>query len=306
MFITSEGNYGFGNAKVSYYNFSDGNVTADVFQPKNNRPLGDVCQSMAIANGKGYIVVNNSGKVEVVNTGTFASEATITGFTSPRCLLAVSAAKAYVSDLYANAVSIVDLNTNHITGSIPCSGWTEQMLQSGANVYVAGHTTGKVYVINSLTDQLTDSIAVAKGAGSLAFDSAGKLWVLCGGETSSGTAGGLYRISTAGNSVEQMWPVAATDGPVRLQTNAEKDTLFYLDNGVFKMWTGAAALPGSAFIAQGSRNFYALGINPHSRQVYVGDAIDYTQAGKVYIYSSSGIQQSYFSAGTIPGSFTLY
>ncbi len=305
MFITNEGNYGFSNAKVSYYNFN-GTVTTDVFQPTNGRPLGDVCQGMTIIGSKGYVLVNNSNKVEVVNMNDFHSVATITGFNSPRYFLPVSATKAYVTDLYSNAITIVNLNTNTISGSIPCIGWTEQLVKSGNNVYVANHANGKVYVINSITDVISDSIAVAKGANSFQFDSSNKLWVLCGGEATSSAPGGLYKINTITDAVEQSFSFAVSESPWRLKINNTGDTLYYLNNGVDKMWTGAGALPSSAFIPQGSRNFYALGINPANNQLYVSDAIDYTQAGKIYLYSNSGAEQSHFNAGTIPGDFIFY
>lgn len=305
VFITDEGNFGFGNAKVSYYNFSNGAVTTDLFQPKNGRPLGDVGQSMSVINGKGYVVVNNSAKVEVVNMSDFSSVATITGFNSPRYMLQLSASKAYVTDLYANAINVVDLNTNHITSQIPCPGWTEQLVQSGGIVYAAGHANGKVYVINSLIDAVVDSIPVAKGASSLQFDHNNKLWVLCGGETATGMQGGLYRINASTHTVESSWNFAATDAPVRLNMNATQDTLYYLNSNVYKMWIGASALP-PVFIPSAGRNYYSFGINPQNQQLFIADAIDYAQAGRVYIYSRQGVELSHFTAGTIPGSFFFY
>jgi YVTN family beta-propeller protein len=306
VFITGEGNFNFGNAKVSYYNFSAATVTNDVFRPANGRPLGDVCQGMTVCNGRGYIVVNNSGKIEVVNMSDFKSVATISGFNSPRYLLQVSPVKAYVTDLYANAISILDLTTNHVTGTVSCYGWAEEMEMAGTNVYVANHRTGKVYVISTLTDVITDSIPVSKGANSIVPDHAGKLWVLCGGESSSSTPGGLYRIDPADNTITASFPFPVADSPWRLNKNAAGDTLYYLNHGVNKMAVVSGTLPSSAFIPEGSRNFYGLGIRPATNEIYVSDAIDYVQSGKIYIYSPAGAERSQFLAGIIPGDFLFY
>lgn len=306
VFILNEGNFRFGNAKVSYYNFSNAAVTTDVFQAVNSRPLGDVCQSMNVINNKGYIVLNNSGKIEVVNMNDFKSAGTITGFTSPRYILPVSFSKAYVTDLYSGSVKIVNLSSGVITGSIPCSGWTEQLVKSGDNVYVTNYDKGKVYIINSLNDQISDSIAVVKGANSIVKDNNGKLWVLCSGETSSSTNGAIFKIDPISNSIENSFSFATGESPWRLTKNALSDTLFFLNNGVFKIWTGASSLPSSAFIAEGGRNFYGLAVNPANGQIYVSDAIDYVQSGRIYIYNSSGISQSDFLAGIIPGDFYFY
>lgn len=306
VFITNEGNFTFGNAKVSYYNFSNNAVTTDVFQPVNNRPLGDVCQSMSVINGKGYVVMNNSGKIEVVNMGDFTSRATITGFNAPRYILGVSSAKAYVSDLYSNAIAIVDLSDNQVSGSIPCNGWTEEMVRSGTNVYVANYEAGKVFVINTLTDMISDSITVTKGANSLQIDNAGKLWVMCSGESASSVSGALYKINTTTNTIESTMAFAASDSPWKLRLNGTSDTLYYLNHGIYKMWTGAGTLPTAPFIAQGGRNFYALGVNPANGKVFTADAIDYVQSGRVYVYSVAGTEQTNFLAGIIPGDFCFY
>ena len=51
VYITNEGNFQFGNAAVSYYEEGLANAVPDLFEPTNNRPLGDVCQSMCFFNG---------------------------------------------------------------------------------------------------------------------------------------------------------------------------------------------------------------------------------------------------------------
>lgn len=61
-----------------------------------------------------YIVVNNSGKIEVCNPTNLLRVATITGFTSPRFIVPVSASKAYVSDYISNSISIVNLVNNTV------------------------------------------------------------------------------------------------------------------------------------------------------------------------------------------------
>jgi hypothetical protein len=305
IFIINEGNYGFGNAKVCYYNYSTAVVTTDVFQSSNGHPLGDVCQSMKVINGKGFIVVNNSGKIEVVDMNSFKIDATITGFTSPRYILPVSASKAYVTDLYSNSIRIVDLNSLLITGSIPCQGWTEQMVKSGNNAYVTNQSKGKVYVVNCSTDLITDSIAVVKGANSIVLDKDNKLWVLCSGESGS-VNGALYKIDPSNDQVEKTFPFSSGESPWRLSINGNKDSIYYLNKGVCRSGIGMSSLPGSVFIPEGSKNFYALGINPSNSEIYVADAIDYVQSGKVYVYSSSGTSINDFLAGIIPGDFCFY
>ena len=66
-FVLHEGNFQGGNASLSFLNNFTGIMSNGVFTAVNSIPLGDVGQSMTIWDDKGYIVVNNSGKIEVVD-----------------------------------------------------------------------------------------------------------------------------------------------------------------------------------------------------------------------------------------------
>jgi len=303
VYIACEGNYGFGNAKISYYDFASGNSVIDIFQPANNRPLGDVCQSITFFNNKAYVVVNNSGKVEVCNPSTMKSSATMTGFNSPRYLLPITNSKAYVSDLYANAISIVDLNSNVKTGSIPCKGWTEQMVLLYGKVFVTNTYSDHLYIVNSVSDILTDSIQLSYGSNSIRQDKNGKLWVLCQGNSTTNIKAALHRINPVNNLVElSLQFSSSTDSPFRLNMNPTNDTLYYLNNGVCRMSVNDTILP-PVFINQSGKNFYGLGIDPNSGYIYAADAIDYVQQGKVYRYKQNGSLINSFSVGIVPGEF---
>lgn len=305
MYITNEGNFQFGNASVSY--FEDGlnkEAVIDLFQPANNRPLGDVCQSMYFFNGLAYLVVNNSGKIEVVDENTFQSKATITGFNSPRYFLPVSNSKAYVTDLYDDAISIVDISNYQRVGEIPCPGWTEELLMIYGKVFVTNRSRSFLYVINSLNDALFDSIAIGFGANSLVEDRNGKLWVLCSGRQSTNTLATLQRINPVNNAMEATYTFAnISDAPRRLDINGRNNTLYYLNGGVFQMEITATALPANALIPSDGRNFYGLGVHPESGQILVVDAIDYVQRGRIFRYQPNGTAIGSFLAGIIPGDF---
>jgi YVTN family beta-propeller protein len=304
VYITDEGNFGYGNAKVSYYNIATATSTEDLYQPANGVPLGDICQSMYLFNQKAFVVVNNSGKVVVVNPQTFVAVATISGLTSPRYFLPVSNDKAYVTDLYANAVSIIDLNSNTKTGSIPCIGWTEELTMVYGKVFVTNQYQSKIYVINTLTDAMEDSISVGYDSNSIQEDKNGKLWVLCSGSKMLNLYASMYRINPITDKVEQSFQFPnSTDSPWRLRINGTNDTLYFLNGSVFRMPIVAGSLPSSAFVTQGNHTFYGLGINPNDGVIYVSDAIDYVQRGLVYRYKSNGTVINTFLAGTVPGGF---
>ncbi len=306
VFITDEGTFQAGNAKLSFYNFTSGNSTEDLFSQVNSVPLGDVCQSLTTYNGKTYIVVNNSGKIEVVATTTFAHQHTISGFSSPRFILPVSSTKAYVSDLYANAISIVNLSNDTRTGSFAFPGESEAMVMIGSEVFVSSTDKGFVYVVNPTTDLVTDSIPVAKGGNSLQVDNNGKLWVLCFGDYATSAPGGLYKINPTNHTVELSLPLTTSDYATKLCANAAKDTLYYLNYSVYKMASSNISLPVTPFITASTQSFYAIGIRPSNGEVFVSDAVNYTSNGRLYRYSLAGILLDDDLVGICPGEIYFY
>ncbi|HOV11778.1 MAG TPA: hypothetical protein PLT47_11865 [Bacteroidales bacterium] len=307
IFIVNEGNFQWSNASVTYYNFSNQDYSEDIFLGINNRPLGDVAQSICVYNGKAYIVVNNSNKIEVVNVSDFVSCGVISGLSSPRYIVPVSTEKAYVSDLYSNNISIVDLNTNTITGSIPCHGSTEEMLFHEGQLIVTNTRTDKIYFINTITDAVTDSLQLGFASNSLVLDKNDKLWVMCAGDGTHNVNASLHRVDIGQMSVEQSFQLSSTlDIWDKIAINATRDTIYYMCHGVYRLPISADALPGEVFIPQGNSIFYGLAVNPFSNTIIVADAVDYVQKGKVYYYSAAGTLQGTINAGVLPSDFYFF
>jgi hypothetical protein len=304
VFITNEGNFGTNNASVSMYEPGSAQIVSDIYKTQNNNAsLGDVCQSMTKINNKYYVVVNNSGKIAVVNSSDFKLITNITGLQSPRHILPVTFNKAYVSDLYANAISIIDLNTNTKTGSIPCSGWTEQMVLIYNKAFITNNNSGYTYVINTITDQITDSIYVGKFGGTIVIDRNSKIWVLSGGDTPNSIVGKLSRINPVNLQVELSLPFGSTDSPGNLCINATKDTLYFLNTSIYRMEISSTTLPGSAFVTSSANTFYGLGVSDKDYNIYVSDAIDYIQKSSIMVYYPNGALKSSFKAGINASSF---
>ncbi|CAN5868138.1 hypothetical protein BH11BAC7_BH11BAC7_13150 [soil metagenome] len=306
VFVSNEGNFLGGNSQMSFYRFSTGDAMVDLFRPTNARPLGDVCQSLNMINGLAYVVVNNSAKIEVCTPSNLKSVKTITGFVSPRFILAVSPVKAYVSELYSNSVSIVDLTTNTRSGSFTFPGQSEAMLMYNNQVYITCIDRDKVYVIDPSTNALTDSITIAKGGNSIQLDNNGKIWVLCYGDYFTSAPGGLYRIDPATHSVEQSWPFTTAESPTHICANSTGDTLYYLNNSIYRFPSNATVAPTIPFIASTTQLFYGLGIRPGNGEVFVTDAVDFSQRGHLLRYSASGTLGDDDLVGVIPGGVWFY
>lgn len=304
VLITNEGNFGWGLGTISLYDPTSGTVIDKYDQQQNNNAvLGNVCQSMTKYNNNYYIVMNNSNKIVVVNTSDFVKNATISGFNSPRYMLPITYSKAYVSDLYANSIQVIDLNSNTITGSIPCINGTEEMALIYNKAFITNTNSNYCYVVNTTSDAIIDSINIGKGGSSIVIDKNAKVWVLTSGNSAASQTGKLVRINPLTLQIEQSLNFNSGDSPNRLCINKTRDTLYYLNNGVHQYLITSTALPTNPLINQGSKIYYGLGINPKDYTIYVSDAIDYTQKSTIEIYNPNGSFITNFKAGIISNGF---
>lgn len=294
VYVINEGNYGSGNASFTVFDPQTNQSIEDLYISQNGFGVGDVAQSMTSINGNYYLVINNSKKI-IVCDAQFKKIGQINGFNSPRYIQAITNQKAYVTDLYANAISIVNLNSRLITGSIPCHGITEKMVMIYNKVYVTNSERAYVYVINTTDDQLTDSIYVGIGASSLVIDKNDHLWVLASGK--SGNPARLSKINTLSHQAEDYWEFSAPDSPWNLCLNGNKDTLYYLNGDIFRMAISESGLPAEPIVKKGTKNYYGLGIHPNNSGIYASDALDYSQHSTIYMYDRNGTQIHLFKAG---------
>ena len=312
IFLVNEGNFNWGNASVTYLNNSTNTVVQDIFAKSNNRSLGDVAESMAISGDMGYVVMNNSNRIEVVSVKDFKSAGTITGLHSPRFFRAVDSSKAYVTNLQ-NFISVIDLKTKTVTGSIPTTSWTENLIRYNRFMLVtsvgrfsepSSKRKAQILVIDTQTDAIVDSIQSGKEPIGLVIDKKQKVWVLCSGGYDNFEPPSLIRINPELRLIEKAFSFPhSTAVPSRLCINPAGDTLYFLKGGVFQMSVQSTSIPSKPLIPADGRNFYGLDIHPNTGNVYVTDAKDYVQNGTAYQYNSRGQLIRQYSAGRIPGSF---
>jgi len=307
FFIVNEGNFTWGNSSLSFYSYTDDKFYQDAFYAVNSAPLGDVAYSITLYNNKGYIVVNNSGLIYVIGLNDFKYSGKITGLNSPRQIQIINDTLAYVSDLYDTRLARVNLRTNTIIDYIFIGHSCEKMLYQNNKLFVITWSYGNmIYALNPYTGLKIDAATIGKQPNSMVLDKNENIWVMCDGG---------YNGSPFGWENATLWCLHSSDltevkhftfsdiqmSPIKLCTNSLKDTLYFINNNVYKMNINDNSLPQIPFIMSNQKNFYGMAVNSLRNEVIITDAKNYVANGDVLIYDINGNFKKSFTAGVNPG-----
>lgn len=316
VYVACEGQYTAGNATLYLYKPTQDSVYGDLYANTNNhQTLGDVFQSITPVDNRLFLAINHSDMVIALSAADLKTTGSIT-IPSPRYIVPVSSSKAFVCSLYHNKVYVINTSSLALTDSItlPATN-TEGMYLYGTDVYVAvwDTTCHSIYKIDAATNQITQTININGYAPhSILADREQMLWVLSGNQA-KGRQSYWTRIdpSTGNILASYAFPVAAE--PIKPVFNNTRDTLYFIEanyyggttnNGIYRMGIHETSLPATAFVpTQRYQYYWALGIDPATGYIYVGDPKGFNQGGTVAVYKQNGTQVKSFNVGVGPGMF---
>lgn len=311
--VLNEGSYSNSNASISFYKYGSTSVQNDVFNMVNNRPLGDVLQGAVISNGKIYMVLNNSGKVEVASSADFKQLYTIEGLVNPRCAIVVNS-KLYVTQ-WGNygengSVKVFSTEDYSLITSITLGKGCEGIAFSNGKIYVAnsgGFELGNtISVIDPSSNTLENTINVADCPKELVVDKNGDVWAICSGyieydanwNITSQSPSELARID--GTTAERV-VLFQDQHPSHIDINSNRDAVFYGGgygfNGIYKLPVDSRELATTPAI---DGYFYGFNVNPNNDDIYALLAPNFSSAGTLEIYSNVGVVKGEFEVGIGP------
>ncbi len=316
LFIVNEGNYGAGNATLSYFSPETNTVAQEVFYRANDARLGDVANSMTIHDKMGWVVVNGSNVVFAIAADTYVEKGRIsTGLTSPRWMHFISDEKAYVTQMYDNRIAIVNPKTYSVTGYIDVpgqeasTGSTEMMVQVGKYVYVNCWSYQKTIIrIDTDTDKVDATLEVGVQPKSMVLDRDNNLWVLTDGGGWDGNPVGyeapsLVKVNTRDFTVAMKLEMNLGDYTPTLAINGTRDRLYWIQNDVYTMPITSTELPATPVIRSNGNYYYGLTIDPERGDIFIADAVDYVQNGRLLRYDSDGASIGTVATGICPHAF---
>lgn len=301
ILIINEGNFNLGNASIWLLN-QNYELHQNVFEEANARKVGDVLQDAIKYQNSLYLVVNNSGRIEKVNATSFKSDAYNDAFTSPRKICFFDSLRAYVSDLYNDAIYEINPNTLKINKEIACVGWTEDLLKWKEQLYIVNVEREKLLVFEPNLNLFVDSISLPKMPGNMLMDQSNNIWVYCAGETNQKAK--LVKLSTHPLQIIHAFDLPAMkEFYPRMAMNVAKDKLFILNSGVYQLNIDALQL-GERLIDGKDKSFYGLGINNQNNDILISEIVGFNSPSFIHIYDNKGqIKKANIKSGIITSLF---
>ena len=300
VFVVNEGGFGKANASIGLYK-PGSQQYFDAYKTANGIALGDVVQSMSLIDGKYYIVVNNSNKIEVVNQSDFKSVASI-ACTSPRFVLKTSANKALLSNLYSNSMKVINTNNHSIEASIDVHHNTDQLLSFNSSV-LASTFDQKIMVLDPVSLSLVDSVSTASGLSKMVSANQ-HVYVLCTGlldwNTGATIEKGAIQVIDDTFGIVNSWPLnSGSYGGSMVYANSLNALLFSMgDNKIVKLnFDGSMS---DWLVLPSGQAVYGLNWDAQNAQLYISDAGDFNSSGKVYVYDASALKTKEITAGIAP------
>lgn len=304
IYVVNEGSFLASNAELSFIGEDRTSVSGAVFSTANpGRTLGDVAQSAQVFDGKLYIVVNNSRKIEVIEAGTHRWLQTVTLARAPRAVEVVTPTKAYVTNM-DSTVSVVDLGSGLVTKDIVVGVNPEGLVRSGHRLYVFNGGWGygtSISVIDLTGDTVAATIPTPAGPSYGVLGTSGLIHVLCIGSVAWGggvdVPGAIVTIEASSGVVVDTVHLSQPAG--RLAVDGSGNIYVTVTgsggSGVWKLTGGTSPMVISTSLVVG--NFYGIGVDRERSELYLSLAGDFVSHGAVQVHTLSGAPVRTYASG---------
>lgn len=307
VLVLNQGTMGNSNASVSFIPEDFSAIENDIFAATNSTVLGDVAQSIGFNENEAWIVVNNSGKIEVVDRHSFESITTISAYLESPRYVTFANGKAYITDWgdpeagFDDYIAIINLENYTMEDYVLVSEGPEQIVAQNGKLYVS-HKGGyhNNHIISVIDGTSVTEIPVHDIPDEMFFDEQGDLWVLSEGifDWSGGggdTVGAISEIDTETNEVVQTFEFEMPHHP-SLMTYEDGMIYYELNNEIYEMPIDSNTLPTEAII---SGDFY--GMDVENGYLYATDAGNFDGAGELIIFDlDTNTEVTSFTTGVAP------
>lgn len=310
VLIINEGGFGAGNGSIATYIKSTENVQQGTFEA-----LATV-QNVKLIDGDLYVVSNAPGKIEIIDTATYAVKKTITEDLSSPFNVAAIGNKLLVSDwgtyntdlrAFENSFyGIYDINTGNQLHKIENSYTSHDVEAVNGLFYIANRDSNTLTRLDP-ADYSTEDLVLAAGPSAIETDANNNLWVLC-------NSGDLFEIITSNFSKGKTLSDLQTDGySEKMDLHRSTSVLYFLGAAedfqltkVFSVNLTETNLSAQVFV-EDQIYLYGIGVDPANGDVYIGDNTNgFGATGTGFRFATDGTLIDDFPTGIGPNGFLFY
>lgn len=314
ILIMNEGNFGTNDGEVYHLDPATQTLKSNVFEAENLRPFAGLLEEMVQVNENLYLVAN-TGKIEIVDAGTFKSLGAVSGGLDQPRSLAVVGSKLFISDYgpydasYATPdsyVAVVDgLNGGVVSKKIEVSNKPEDLFAYGKYIFVAGSEEGKVEIIDAEKEEVIKVLEV-DGHPSQFFESNGTLWLYSTGEDEVFFQ--TFHLDNFTKATTNGFPVANATGRIAIGN----DNILYLvtSSGWPDYLDGVSRVsvlgPELDLEWMSGSGLYGIGYDKSRDELYVANSNGFQGNGSITVYDKEGLEIRSFDVGRGPSGFLFY
>ncbi len=310
--VINEGLFSQNNSSITNYNIKDKTVENDVYSAANdNAKLGDTANDLVIVGNKGYISVDQSYKIEVVDINTFKSLGMIdlTNYGEPRHLCLIDSTAGYVTT-YNDIVLHFDPKTLKVIETVEVGSKPEGIVNLGNKLFVAnsGWGTGTtVSVIDVSSFKVTKEITVKINPQTVLEDGA-NVYVISTGSYNGDQNGMISEINPSSLTVTDTLLIPKNPGKATVASNNQ--ILVINGDGLVQVQTGDLKIIKETLISGSAVNslyavIYSVTYDKEDNLIYLGNPKDFAQNGDVAIFDFSGNEKGRFDTGINPGTIAI-
>lgn len=314
ILIMNEGNFGTNDGEIYHLDPATQALKSNVFEAENLRPFAGLLEDIVAAKGNLYLV-SNTGKVEIVDAGTFKSIGAVSGGLDQPRSLEVVGSKLFISDYgpydasYATPdsyVAVVDgLNGGLISKKIQVSNKPEDLFAFGKYIFVAGSEEGKVEIIDAEKEEVIKVLEV-DGHPAQFFEFNGTVWLYSIDDEEVYFQ--TFHLDNLTKATTNALPVSNATGRIAIGNN----NLFYLitSSGWPDYADGVARVsvlgPELDLDWMRGSGFYGIGYDRNRDEIYVANSNGFQSNGRITVFDKEGMEIRSFDVGRGPSGFLFY
>ena len=320
ILVINEGLFGRDNASITLYDRASGEVQQNAFQAASpGLKLGDTANSMAIYREQGYVVMNGSNTIEMVQLPSLASLGRIRlpGNPSPRQAVVASDTLGFVTALFTDQVLRFNPAAQQVIGAISVGPAPEGLVAIGKRLVVANSGlgdirahepgAGTVSIIDIATRNELARLPVLRNCTAVHAGSDGLVYIAGTGSYTEEAISGIAVVDPAALVVLDTIEIAhhptdfvlAGDGFGYALTDSAVVKFSWLERRVVdRRFIVKTVLSADAWLS-------AIALDERAGELLIGNARNFTTNGEVVGFDLSGQEKYRFLTKLNPGTIVI-